>query len=188
MPSSAATRPAGAGDVAGPEAELVDDDEDDADEAQAQAQPLPAGDPLAEIEGRDGRRQQRLQADDQGGDAGGHAVGDGGEHAAQIDPVDHQPGRHGAADLPGILRPGSADHHRGNGQDRRDADEADQEEGERLGMREAELGADEAGAPEHDERRRHECQPRRARIAGRFFRRSLPRVHRYSLMSDRSYA
>ena len=111
---------------------------------------MPPADRLAEQWSRHRRYEQRLQPDDQGGGPGLHALVDGGEDPAQIDAVQQEAGdqlvQHQCGPRPAQPQP-EDDAEEAQG----DHGEADGEEGHRLDMRQAELGADEARAPEEDE-------------------------------------
>ncbi len=109
--------------------------------------------------------EQRLQADHQGGDPRRQAVADGGEHAAQIDRMDEHPGERDVEPLARVFRPrrtgGQGQHaHQGDHQHVAGAQEA-----EGLGVGQAVLGADEAGAPQEHEQQWKEAGQQRAHRA-----------------------
>lgn len=82
------------GHAAAERAELRPQHDDDADKADAKAKPMARQDRLAEKLAGKHRRDQRLQADDEGRKAGRHAPVDGPEHSAEIDAM-HQDARAG---------------------------------------------------------------------------------------------
>ena len=124
--------------------------------------PLQRRDALAEPAVGDRRGQDRLQARDQRRQPGRNRMRDRNRRAAEIESV-HQNAGDGAVGDADTIRPfRPRDRHDDRHQPHHDR-HADREIGQRLGVVEHVFGADEAGAPEHDEHRR-----RRAR--GRFFR------------------
>ncbi len=126
-----------------------------ASQAERQSQPLPAADLLAEPDAGQGRGSQRLQADQQGGQAGRHAVLDGEEHPAQVQAMDQQAGDRDMPGQPCRARPGRTAEQGEGGQQGGREEQADGQEGEGLGVRQAELGAEESSAPEQHEEQRH---------------------------------
>ena len=121
-----------------------------ADQAEDEPGPLQPRHPLPHETVGDGRGEQRLQPGDQCRDAGWHALADRDEDAAEIKPVHHRARRHAVADL-GAARPARAHGKRDGGQDEHHEDHPHRQEGERLDIGQAELGADEARAPQQDE-------------------------------------
>jgi len=100
--------------------------------------------------GADGGKQ-RLDAHHQTGDAGGQPPGYRHEYPAQINAMHHQAGDADVKPVPRVPRPGRTHQQRHQGHQREHQQVADQQEAQRLGMRQTELGADEAGTPEQDE-------------------------------------
>ena len=94
----------------------------------------------------DGGGQKRLQADEQRRKPCGQAMADRDEHAAEIKPVHHEPGRHAVAEACGIrpFGPRQRDH---DAEDNEHPEHAEREIGQRLGISQAEFGADKAGRP-----------------------------------------
>jgi len=95
--------------------------------------------------------EQRLHADDQRGDAGRQAMLDRDEDAAEIDGMDQHAGNADVQPLLWISRPRRAGRQRDERHQRDDEAVAGEQKGQRFGVRQAVLGADEAGAPEEDE-------------------------------------
>ena len=137
---------------------LLVEDEIDAEETEREAEPLPRRDALAEEAVGNGRRQHRLQADDERGKPGGDAVFDRNEHAAEVEPVHHKPGQDAVKDTGAVgpFRPGQRDDedkqrdHRAHPQ---------REKRQRLDISETKFRADKPRCPEQDEnaRRREDC-------------------------------
>ena len=94
----------------------------------------------------DGRGQKRLQADNQRRKPGRQAMADRHKHAAEIKAVHHQPGRHAVPEAHGVrpFRPRQRDD---DTEDQDHAQHAQREISQRLGLGEAEFGADKARRP-----------------------------------------
>jgi hypothetical protein len=106
--------------------------------------------PFAEQEAGATRRQQRLHADDQSRHASRQTLFDGHEHPAQIQRVHQQAGNTDMESLTPIARPWRT---RRQGEARHQGEHqnvAGEQEGQRFGVRQPELGADETGAPEEN--------------------------------------
>ena len=152
-------RDAGQGDDAGQgahplaeaAAQLLRQDQGHARQAKRQAEPLAGHHPLAEQGPRQGRDQQRLDADDQGGQPRLHPQGDADEHPAKVHGMDQQPGDRIVGDLGPAARPGRARRQRDQGQQDARQHIAQGQEGQRPRVRQAQPRADEAGAPQDDE-------------------------------------
>ena len=148
------------GGVPDPGLQLAPGHECDPCDPQAHAQPLYPDQPLAQHRACDQRHGGGLQAHDQRGHARLDPPFDRDEDAAQIDEVHQRADQRLFGDLTPRQPARPAEPDPGCHEDRHDA-EAQTEEGHRLGMRQAQLRADEPRAPEHDEqggdegRRRH---------------------------------
>jgi len=147
-----------------------------AGEPEQQPGPLHRSDAFTEPVIGDGRGQNRLQAENQGGQTCGNRMRNRDRSAAEIEPV-HQNTRHramGDADAIGPSRPRDHDNYRHQGDHQR---HPDREIGQGVGIVHDVFRGDEAGAPQHDENRR-----RRAR--GKLFKITIHLRKR----SARSYA
>ena len=136
------------------EARLVRHHHEHPAETEQQAEPLATRDALAEVGRGDQPGEQRLQAGDQRRGARRQTAVDRDEHAAEVGGMDQQTGDGDVQHRAPGLRPARAGQHGDRQQDRADQRETDQQEGQRLGVRQAELGAEEAGAPQQHEQDR----------------------------------
>jgi hypothetical protein len=91
----------------------------------------------------DGRGQERLQADDQRRKPGRQAVANRHEHAAEIEAVHHEPGGNAVAEAE-RARPLRPRQRNDDAEEQDDPEHPQRQVGQRLGIGEAELGADEA--------------------------------------------
>ena len=134
--------------------EVAADHERDAHHAEPQAQALARRRRLTEQRpGADGHHQ-RLERGDERGGARRDAHPDAGHDSTEVQALAQQPDeREPGPRVP--VRPHPPDRHPGHEQDRRD-DVPPAEEGVRGRVPGAELGADEAGAPHHDQQARGE--------------------------------
>jgi hypothetical protein len=135
------------------------DDQRHAAEAEREPDPLARGHALAEERCRGERGEDRLQADDQRREPGRHAGVDRGEDPAQVAAVQQHAGDRDVDHLRAGRRPARPEEERDREHQRDDQGEPVEEEGHRLGVRQAVLGADEPGRPEEDEGRRHPADP-----------------------------
>ena len=130
---------------------FVCDHEDGAEEAEREAGPLTGQDVLAQDDTGEGGGEEGLEGDNQAQDAGGKAEAEGPDAAAEVEGVDHEAGEGDVGELCFSFGPGCAGEEGDGDQDGEDDAVAQREEGEGLGVGDAELGTDEAAAPKEDE-------------------------------------
>jgi hypothetical protein len=137
------------------EGQFVGHHQGDTGETEGEAKPLALRHSLAQQRPGHGGGDNRLQADDQRRHAGADPLAHGQPDAAEIDRLEHHPDDRDVTDLTPTGRPrrahsqGNAKHQHGN------KGIAQTEECEGLGMGEADLGGDEATAPQQHEQRRN---------------------------------
>ena len=132
-------------------------DQGHADEPEQKPAPLQRCHALAKPAISDGRGQQRLQARHQRRETSGDRQGDRDRRAAEIEAVHQNAGDDTVADSAAI-RPDRANDGADDRHQHHHNRHADREIGQRIGIVNDVFGADEAGAPEHDEnRRRRAC-------------------------------
>ena len=145
--------------------QLAPDHQEQTTQAQCQAQPLPATDLL----GRSAlpcplrhpdRREHRLQTHNQSGQAGTHAGFDRHPHAAQVACVHQGAGHSQVQPLAAAFRPDRAAklYPDQKADDRKAVTQG--QKGERRRIRQAELGNNEAGAPDQHKHHGHDSQPK----------------------------
>ena len=122
---------------------LVAQHQINAGKPKRQPRPLAHADALAEEAMGDGRGQERLQADDQRRKPGRQAVANRHEHAAEIEAVHHEPGGDAVAEAE-RARPLRPRQRNDDAEEQDDPEHPQRQVGQRLGIGEAELGADEA--------------------------------------------
>ena len=154
MPRRAATQARTPERVAETVAELAGQDQGDAEQAKGETGPLPRRHALAEHQAGEGGHEQRLHADDHRRDPGLDPERDADEHPAEVERVDEETGDRVVAHFRRPPRPGRPRGQGEKGEQRRGQPEAHRQEGERRGVGQAELGADEARAPQDHEQGR----------------------------------
>jgi hypothetical protein len=150
-----------AAEMRGIERQLVPQHEEEAGEAEREAEPLARRHALAQERADHDDGQDRLQANDERGNASGDAGGDAGVDATQIERLQQDADHRDVAGGGPIRRPGGPRRQRDQQRQRCGDGEADLEEGEGLGKGDAELGDDEAARPQEDEKGGHREMPKR---------------------------
>ena len=129
----------------------------DAGQPEQQAQPLPWRDAFAEQRPGAERDEDRVQRDDQRRHRGRHTERDAVADASGEEADAEQAGEADVHGLAQVARPRGAHGDGDAGEDGSRQREAQAEEYEGFGVRQAETGADEAGAGEHDEEQRQQA-------------------------------